>query len=147
MTHPAAPPSRASADRDGLLGAAPAADPERSEATGIVRGAQPQLAQRMAAAQSVPALDVIDLVRDARDLALPFVPQHMEAQCGFKLRGAEVESALAVGAAAEMPLALPRSRWGRRDSLGEPPRGQPNPHRKSAVAGALRPAPHAGSTA
>ncbi|MEO8778455.1 MAG: caspase family protein [Rhodanobacter sp.] len=108
---PAALSSPASADREDPLGAAPAADPGRRAAFGIVRAAvrgdQPLLAQSLAAAQSVPAPDVIELARNARNLALPFGPQHMESQCGFKLRGAEVESALAVGAAAEVLPALP----------------------------------------
>lgn len=103
---PAALPPRASAARGGLTRPAPAVDPGRSAATGIVRAAvrgdQPQLAQRLDAARSVPAPDVIDLARTARNLALPFGPQHMESQCGFKVRGAEVESAMAVGGRTEL---------------------------------------------
>ncbi|MEO8985430.1 MAG: caspase family protein, partial [Rhodanobacter sp.] len=99
---PGSLPAHASAARD-RLSSAPPADPGHRAALGIVRAAvlgdQLQLAQRLDAARSVPAPDVMDMARTARNLALPFGPQHMESQCGFKVRGAEVESAVAVGGA------------------------------------------------
>lgn len=103
---PAAVPPRAPSSRDALLGAPSAADTARLATTGIVRAAvrgdQPQVSQRLDAARAVPAPEVADLARTARNLALPFGPLHMESQCGFKLRGAQVESALAMRARAEL---------------------------------------------
>lgn len=102
----AALPPRTPVARDILLGSAPATDPERSASTDIVRAAvrgdQSQVAQRLSAANIVTAPDVIDLTRTVRNLALPFGPQHMESQCGFKVRGAEVESAMAAGGRTEL---------------------------------------------
>lgn len=83
-----------------------AADPARTAAAGIVRSAvrgnQPLLNQRLDSARGVPAHDVLDMTRTTRNLVLPFGPMHMETQCGIKVRGAEVESALAVAGRTEV---------------------------------------------
>ena len=103
---PATLPPRASGARDVVPGSAAAADSGHSAATGIVRAAvrgnQAQVTQRLDATRTVPAPDVMALARTARNLALPFGPQHMESQCGFKVRGAEVESVMAVGCHADL---------------------------------------------
>lgn len=97
---------RAPAVRGVSLGPVPVPDPGRRAATGIVRAAvrgdRPQVRQQFDAALSMPAPDVLEMVRTARKLELPFGPGHMESQCGFKVRGAVVESALAVAGRTEL---------------------------------------------
>lgn len=83
-----------------------AVDRVRAAAAGIVmaavRGKQLLLNQRLDDARAVPAPEVLDLARTTDNLALPFGPTQMETQCGIKIRGAKIVSALAVAAQAEV---------------------------------------------